>query len=324
MNNLPTISVVIPCYNAASMIEDTIKSVLAQDYPHVELIILDAASTDGTVDIIKRYAPHIAHWRSEPDDGPNAAYNEGIEKANGQIVALLNADDWYEPDTLTQVGQAFADHPHADMVTVAARMVSFDTAGALAVHKQFEGSAQALTMLASPIPNARFITKQVYETHGLFQTLNHRGQRLIAADLELLLRLSNQGLHNIVLAHMGLNYRVHSGSITFSNNPKNNRQMYDERAWIAEEYLSPSPLGAGQGWGLESRLSPLKKEEIKRLKRWHRRATTRLAVYHAGQKDWAKCREQLQRGWRVGRIVWACEMLRIFLISQFKKLDVAD
>ena len=86
MQNLPTISVIIPCYNAAETLRDAIESVVVQDYPNLEFMILDAGSKDGTVDIIKEFETHLSHWRSEPDGGPNAAYNEGIEKANGEVT----------------------------------------------------------------------------------------------------------------------------------------------------------------------------------------------------------------------------------------------
>ena len=89
------ISVITVCYNSAATIADTFASVAAQSHPDVEHIVIDGGSTDGTVDIIKRHQPQIAHWISEKDRGLYDAMNKGLQKANGDVVGFLNADDVY-------------------------------------------------------------------------------------------------------------------------------------------------------------------------------------------------------------------------------------
>ena len=96
MKNNPLISVVTVSYNAVSTIEQTILSVINQTYPHIEYIIIDGGSTDGTVDIIKKYADKIAYWVSEPDKGIYDAMNKGGLKATGDFIQFLNAGDWFE------------------------------------------------------------------------------------------------------------------------------------------------------------------------------------------------------------------------------------
>ncbi|MEM5947466.1 glycosyltransferase family 2 protein [Spirochaetia bacterium 38H-sp] len=96
-NDLPLVSVITVSYNAASTIEDTIRSVISQTYPNIEYIIIDGASTDGTVDIIKKYEKHISYWVSEPDNGIYDAMNKGLKVARGEYIGILNADDVYIP-----------------------------------------------------------------------------------------------------------------------------------------------------------------------------------------------------------------------------------
>ncbi len=87
------ISVVTVCYNAADLIESTIKSVLDQTYPNIEYIVIDGGSTDGTVDIILKYSDKISYWTSEPDNGIYDAMNKGIKAATGDYINFLNAGD---------------------------------------------------------------------------------------------------------------------------------------------------------------------------------------------------------------------------------------
>jgi glycosyltransferase involved in cell wall biosynthesis len=113
---LPLISVVTPSYNQARFLEDTLRSVLSQDYPRSEHIVVDGGSTDGSVDIIRRHAPHLRYWVSEPDRGQSHAINKGLAMAQGGVLAWLNSDDTYLPGALAEVGAFFARHPDVDLV----------------------------------------------------------------------------------------------------------------------------------------------------------------------------------------------------------------
>lgn len=105
---LPYISIVVPCFNAQRYIAQTLKSIVSQNYPRLELIVMDGGSTDGTVDIIKSFSSHIAYFYTGPDKGQADAILRGFEKANGEYVGWCNADDTYYPGSLLAAGKACA------------------------------------------------------------------------------------------------------------------------------------------------------------------------------------------------------------------------
>jgi glycosyltransferase involved in cell wall biosynthesis len=110
--DLPKISIVTPTFNGRSTLRDTIESVLAQDYKNWEHIVIDGGSTDGTMDILRAYS-HL-QWISEKDQGHYHAMNKGIERASGDVIAILNADDCYRAGALRKVAAAFEKHPQWD------------------------------------------------------------------------------------------------------------------------------------------------------------------------------------------------------------------
>lgn len=122
----PRISVITPSYNQAAFLEATIRSVLLQEYPNLEYIVIDGGSTDGSVDIIKKYGPWIDRWVSEPDRGQSHAINKGFEHASGAILGWLNSDDMYLPGALSHVARCFVEQTEADVLVGEAQKVRED------------------------------------------------------------------------------------------------------------------------------------------------------------------------------------------------------
>lgn len=113
----PKISIVTPSLNHAPFIEETLRTVLGQNYPALEYIVMDGGSTDGTVEIIRQYENQIARWNSEPDRGQYDAINKGLAMSSGEIMGWLNSDDIYLPKALAVVGEIFDAFPKVEWIT---------------------------------------------------------------------------------------------------------------------------------------------------------------------------------------------------------------
>jgi glycosyltransferase involved in cell wall biosynthesis len=116
MSRKPLVSIITPSFNQASYLEQTILSVLNQDYPNLEYIIVDGGSTDGSLEIIKKYEDSLAWWVSEPDQGQTDAINKGFATANGEVLGWLNSDDTYLPGAIAGAAAYLETHQNTGMV----------------------------------------------------------------------------------------------------------------------------------------------------------------------------------------------------------------
>ncbi|MDB6029267.1 MAG: hypothetical protein JWM68_5490 [Verrucomicrobiales bacterium] len=114
---LPSISIVTPSFNQAPFLAETIESVLGQNYPNLEYVIIDGGSTDGSVEIIRKYEKHLAYWVSEPDRGQYDAINKGFARTKGDIMAWINSDDKHTPWTLRVASEIFAQFQTVEWLT---------------------------------------------------------------------------------------------------------------------------------------------------------------------------------------------------------------
>jgi glycosyltransferase involved in cell wall biosynthesis len=127
MRSYPKISIVTPNFNGAEYLEETILSVLGQNYPNLEYIIVDGGSTDGSVDIIKKYQDRLAWWISEPDNGMYSAIQKGFDKSTGEIMAWINSDDMYHRKAFYTVAEIFSSFPQVNWLSGA--NTSYDESG---------------------------------------------------------------------------------------------------------------------------------------------------------------------------------------------------
>ncbi len=206
----PLISIITPSFNRAALIADAVESVLAQGYPNFEHIIVDGASTDGTLDVLKKY-PHL-RIVSEPDRGMYDALNKGLALAHGDVIAWLNTDDLYPPGTFAVVAEVFAAHPDACAVSGAAETF-VDSAEGPRVIKTEQAIADAdywQRIVNAPVPNGWFFRKSLFEKTGNFDP-SYR----FVADREFLIRVALAGIRPAPVERVLYRYRLHEGSATF-------------------------------------------------------------------------------------------------------------
>jgi glycosyltransferase involved in cell wall biosynthesis len=114
--SMPKVTIVTPSFNQASFLEETILSVINQDYPNIEYVIIDGGSKDGCLDIIRKYEDRLAYWVSEPDRGQSDAVNKGWRRSTGDILAWINSDDYYEPNAVQMAVKLLRENPQSAMV----------------------------------------------------------------------------------------------------------------------------------------------------------------------------------------------------------------
>lgn len=176
-----------PSYNQDKYIEQTLRSVLEQDYPHIEHLVVDGLSTDSSVEIIKKYANQLTWWVSEKDSGQGEAINKGLSRAKGDIVAWLNSDDYYLPGTLSKVVKVFEEN--SDVVMVYGDMLAVDEHGEIInTLKYHQLSLQDLLCFQIVGQPSVFFRRDVLEQTGFLDTTFH-----FLLDHHLWIRIAQEG-----------------------------------------------------------------------------------------------------------------------------------
>jgi glycosyltransferase involved in cell wall biosynthesis len=188
----PKVSIITIVLNGAKTIEDTINSVIGQTADNIEYIIIDGGSTDGTTDIVKKYANHIDVFVSEPDTGIGNAFNKGILAASGEIIGIINADDWYEETAVAEVINVYGKYPYYDIYYGNCNIIT--TAGTSNIKGSDNGHLLLLNGMSITHPST-FVKRNAYLKYGLFSE-----EYRIAMDYEWLLRAYVNGA---IFKHVG-------------------------------------------------------------------------------------------------------------------------
>jgi glycosyltransferase involved in cell wall biosynthesis len=195
----PLLSVVTVVFNGESHLEQAIRSVLDQSYDNVEYILVDGGSTDGTLDIIRKYEERIDRWVSEPDDGIYDAINKGLRLSSGDLVGILNCDDWYAPDALENVARAFLSLKDKDTVIAGKWNILLED-----LDMTIRAAPSLDFRVGMPICHqAMFVPGSLYRKIGDYDTAYRFG-----ADLDLLLRLHRGKVPFLFLETAVVNYRT--------------------------------------------------------------------------------------------------------------------
>lgn len=202
MQKFPKISVVTPSFNQGEFIEQTILSVIGQQYPNLEYIVIDGGSTDNTLEIIKKYDQYIHYWVSEKDNGQSNAINKGFNIATGDILCWLNSDDYYLPRTLFTVASFLTDGQplllHGNCIHIDERS-NFTHGSYFDLGKEWDINHGDYILQPSS-----FWTKQAFKTTGTLREDLHYG-----FDWEWFARASSVGVNFISTAKFLSVYRIH-------------------------------------------------------------------------------------------------------------------
>lgn len=255
---LPAVTLVTPCLNRVDFVEAAIRSARHQGYPGLRQVVVDGGSTDGTLAVLARHPEiEVVAQRSQ---GSHPAMNEGLTRADGEVIGFLNTDDLLLPGALHAAGRAFADDPALDAVCFRAALFETESGDTVAAHAEIVEPPPALQldelMFGTPGFNAWFFRRRVFAVHGDFDPAFD-----IAGDRDFLLRLTLGGARIRHLPVLGYAYRQHAGSRTLDRDARLRLGILAEHVAIARKHLSRPDLAPADRAALSA---------------WHARETARL------------------------------------------------
>lgn len=225
MPDSPLVSIVTPSFNQADFLDLTLRSVLGQDYPRIEYLVADGSSTDGSVEIIQRYAERLVWWVSEPDRGQADAVNKCLARVQGEIIGWVNSDDLLLPGVVSAVVQAFAAHPEASMVF--GDVVSIDERGQTInqMHYGAWGLDELMTFHIIGQPGVFFRRSALQQAGGL--DLDYH----FLLDHQLWLRLAQTGEMHYLPQPLAV-ARYHAAAKNISHAARFGEEAYRIVAWM--------------------------------------------------------------------------------------------
>lgn len=274
--NNPKISVITPCLNRVEFIAFAIESVVNQNHPNFEHIIVDGGSTDGTLDVLARY-PHL-RVISEPDKGMYDALNKGLMHASGDFIGFLNSDDLYAPGALNAITGAVTGN---SIDFIVGRSETFSDSNTATIRSFDSGILDHLlekSILGDSPINAFFFCSNVFNLIGNFDDTYQ-----IVADREFVFRLSLAGLVGLEIPQLLYRYREHPGSMTFDMSKDKFREIVDEQLLWTNKYL---------------RILSISKEARKFLGDLRTQITIRICAHCLRERNFARAYFYMREGFR--------------------------
>lgn len=229
----PKISVVTPSYNQGQFIEETIRSVLQQDYPNLEFIVIDGGSTDNTLEVIKNYEPWLAYWESEPDRGQSHAINKGIEKASGELLLWLNADDLVLPGAFKKVVKLFCNNQDLALIVGQAILIDSESLDIGKINSYFLTWEEAVTNPQNSIRQiSTFFRRNLFDKYGGIDESLH-----LSMDSDILIRFTQYHLPLVIDDYLTA-FRVHPQAKSY----KDILSSYKESDRVRKKYLKSKDL----------------------------------------------------------------------------------
>jgi glycosyltransferase involved in cell wall biosynthesis len=229
MSPKPLVSIITPSYNQGVFIEETIESVITQDYPHLEYWIIDGGSQDGSLEVIHKYANWVTGWISEPDQGQADAINKGFRLAKGEIMAWINSDDLYRPHAIHRAVAVLQSHPevglvYSDVDSIDARGVLFNR---MRYHQWQLLDLMAFKILGQP---SVFFRRSVLEAAGFLDPSYH-----YLLDHHLWLRMALYTQLGYVSGGVWAAARMHAGAKNIAQAEGFGQEAFRLARWLGQD-----------------------------------------------------------------------------------------
>lgn len=251
MDSTPLVSIVTPSYNQAAYLEAAMRSVLEQEYPNIEYLVADGGSTDGSAEVIRRYAGRLAWWVTEKDQGQADGANKGFRRARGEIIGWLNSDDLYRPGAVAGAVAAFQAHPEAGLVF--SDVESIDARGELINVMKF-GPRKLADLIEFKIISQPgvFMRRELLEQAGYLDLSYH-----LLLDHHLWLRMARHAPLVYVPGARWAAARFHAGAKNVAQAGAFGQEAYRIAQWlsVSSEYAGEMSKNRKRVWAGAHRLN---------------------------------------------------------------------
>jgi glycosyltransferase involved in cell wall biosynthesis len=301
--SLPKITIIIGVLNMQRFLGMALDSVVRQNYPNLELIVMDGGSTDGTLNVIKQYAHLITYWTSGKDKGHSDACNKALEIATGDYIGLLNADDILGEGLLHDIAAVYSKNPAAQVITCGVRIIEGEQITQEIADPQKLQLTLRNMLFELPLINARFFHKNIFTLYGKFQATHADGSYNLSNDRDFLIRLTLAGVQSEIITKPLYFYLSHQESLTFGN--KNRIKSRREHLQLAEKFLH---------------LPTLQLEQKDIFHSWQINESVYLCLIYLLDAKVKNAFAVMKYGYTLGGYEWMQKFLAVIVCGVFRKL----